>query len=75
MIFFFFSDTLLTVTNTYSYLGMFLSDRGKFAVLQNNIANCSSKAFFKLCKDLHHLYNPKIHFQCELFDKNYYTNF
>ena len=29
-----FGDTLLTVTNTYSYLGMLLSDRGKFDVLQ-----------------------------------------
>ena len=28
-----------------------------------------TRALFKLYKDLHHLHNPKIHFQCELFDK------
>ena len=28
-----------------------------------------SKALFKLYKDLPHLHNPKIYFQCELFDK------
>ena len=39
--YFFFCDTLLTVTNTYSYLGMLLSDRGKIYVIQKNIANCS----------------------------------
>ena len=31
---YFFGDTLLTATNTYSYLGMLVSDRGKFDVLQ-----------------------------------------
>ena len=66
---YFFGDTLLTVTNKYSYLGMLLSDRGKCDGLQKNIANCSTRALFKLYKDLHHLHNPKIHFQCELFDK------
>ena len=66
---YFFGDTLLTVTNTYSYLDMLLSDRGKFDVLQKNIANCSTRALFKFFKDLHHLQNPKIHFQCELFNK------
>ena len=45
---YFFGDTLLTVTNTYSYLGMLLSDRGKFDVLQKNIANCSTRVLFKL---------------------------
>ena len=39
--FFFVCYTLLTVTNTYSYLGMLLSDRGKFDAIQKNIANCS----------------------------------
>ena len=48
---------------------MFLSDRGKFDVLQKNIANCSTRDLFKLYKDLYHLHNLKIHFQCELFDK------
>ena len=48
---------------------MILSDRGKFDVLQKNIANSSNRALFKLYHFLHHLYNPKIHFQCELFDK------
>ena len=28
---------VLTVTNTYSYLGMLLSDRGKFGVLQKTL--------------------------------------
>ena len=27
-----------------------------------------TRAYFKLYKDLHHLHNSKIHFQCELFD-------
>ena len=36
---FFFGDTLLTVTNTYSYLGMLLSDKGKFDVLQKKHSN------------------------------------
>ena len=36
---------------------------------KKNIANCSTGALFKLYKDLHHLHNPKMHFQCELFDK------
>ena len=48
---------------------MLLSDRGKFDVLQRNIANCSTSFFFKSYKDLYHLHSPKIHFQCELFDK------
>ena len=34
---YFFCDTLLTVTNTYSYLGMLLSDRGKFDVVQKTL--------------------------------------
>ena len=67
---FFFSDALLTITtNTYAYLGMLLSDSGKFDVLQKNIANCSTTALFKLYKELHHLHNPKIQFLFEIFDK------
>ena len=44
---------MLTLADTYSYLDMLLSDRGKFDVLQKNIANCSTRALFKVYKDLH----------------------
>ena len=37
MIIFFFGYVLLTVTNTYSYLGMLLSERGKFDVWQEKL--------------------------------------
>ena len=47
---------MLTVTNTYSYLGILLSDRGKFDVLQKNITNRSTRALFKLDKDLQNVH-------------------
>ena len=42
---------------------------GKFVDYKETLQIVVLRALSKLYKNLHHLHNPEIHFQCELFDK------